>query len=168
MIIPKKRELWRWDPSVDAYVITTNGSVTHSGRAVMGQGNALEAVTMFPALDPLLGEAIRKNGPVVCDLGIHIYRGEPRVDPYRERPYRIVAFPVKYEWRERASLNLIERSAQQLMQLVEKMGWKHVLLPRPGVGYGGRDWAREVEPILRPVLDYRVMVITKPWTARRS
>jgi hypothetical protein len=45
--------------------------------------------------------------------------------------------------------------------MADKFRWQHIVMPRPGCGNGGLDWA-DVEPVLSKLLDDRFTVITHP------
>lgn len=47
-------------------------------------------------------------------------------------------FPVKHHWREAADLELIQRSAHQLVELANRFRYQLLLIPRPGCGKAGR------------------------------
>lgn len=138
-----------WDVLADARVITTNGSVKTSGRAVMGRGCALQATQRYAFLQLTLGKAIQAHGNHVALL----------VEPTGDAA--LCSFPVKHAWMERADLILIAQSATELRELTNAKGWLSVVLPRPGCGNGGRKWASEVRPILQPILDDRFLVVTQ-------
>lgn len=72
----------------------------------------------------------------------------------------LVGFPTKYDWRKPSPIQLIERSAKQLRIIIEAMGWKKVLLPRPGCDRGGLSWP-QVKVVLEKILDDRVTIISK-------
>lgn len=138
---------------MEAVVITTNGTVKKNGEAVMGRGCALEAAQRFPSLPALLGEHLQFDGNHV---GVFVNED---LDATHE--FDLVTFPVKHHWRERASLELIIRSAQELVALADPycVGWKTILLPRPGCGNGGLSW-HIVGSTLARILDDRFTVIT--------
>ena len=159
----------------NAVCITTNGDVTSSGRAVMGRGCALEAKQRFPYLDLVLGQHLQHNGNTAAIL-LH----------NKKRGLYIISFPVKpgstcvsseteleavlprfrstyprvyFGWQMKASLSLIQHSAAQLVQLVDKCGnISSVVIPRPGCGNGGLIW-KDVEKVLAPILDDRFYII---------
>jgi hypothetical protein len=135
--------------TTNAVCITTNGATRSDGAAVMGRGCALQAKQEFPGIKHLLGRSIREHGNHVRPL-IQVNR------------WHLVSYPVKHHWRMRADLALIERSARELMALADRMGWQGILLPRPGCGNGGRDWSREIWPLLESILDDRVVIIARP------
>lgn len=112
----------------------------------MGRGCALEAKTQFPGIDVLLAHEIQKNGNHVA----------PLVAPNNEM---IWSFPVKHHWRQKADLELIFRSACELMDIVDEWKYENILLPRPGCGNGQLNW-EDVKLVLDPILDDRVAVVT--------
>ena len=140
--------LWKAPADCDALVITTNGMVKKDGRCVMGRGIAQQARDMFPGIDFELGQAIKHEGNHVYPLIYHdLY---PRIT--------IVSFPVKHHWKQRADLQLIERSAKELRRLADDKYWGKVGLVRPGCGNGQLDW-ETVRPLLVRHLDDRFYVV---------
>ena len=141
------RDLWSYSiDDCDARVITTNGTVKASGRAVMGRGVAKQAKDRYIGIEKLLGMVLKTQGNHV-EILIH-------------KPLALVMFPVKHEWHELADLELIAQSARELVSFADVMGWKRVVLPRPGCGNGGLKWESQVRPILLSVLDDRFTVVT--------
>lgn len=134
--------------AVVAVCITTNGDVTRAGRAAMGRGVALEAKQKFArdGLDARLGWMLGSAGNRVYPLAVG-------------GPYDLFSFPVKHHWREKADLDLIEKSAHELDFFVTRGGYDVVLLPRPGCGNGGLDWV-DVKPRI-DFLDDRYYEVTK-------
>ena len=130
----------------DAFCITTNGVVKRNGACVMGRGIAQTCRDRFPGIDKRLGRRILNAGNHVYQLG-----------QYEDG--RILSFPVKKRWDEKAILPLIERSCHELNTLVEKKGFDRVLLPRPGCGNGGLSW-RDVKPVIAPILSDKIYVVT--------
>ena len=143
-----------WDYPADIRVITTNGFVTKAGDCVMGRGCALEATKRYPGVKKMLGTLITEHGNH-CFL---IFRGNPLV---LQAP--LVSFPVKHKWFQKADLDLIRRSAEELVILADNQAWidrwKKVVLPRPGCGNGQLKW-EDVKLVLNPILDDRFHVIT--------
>lgn len=80
--------------------------------------------------------------------------GSPKV------PYHVLSFPVKHVWDQQADSKLIDQSARQLMAIIEKNGFKKVVLPRPGCGNGRLKW-EYVKRSISKILDDRVHVITQ-------
>jgi len=159
----------------DAICITTNGFVKKSdGECVMGRGCALTAKKMIPDLPHRLGKYLNQYGNRVFDMG------------RMSNGMNLVTFPVKPSkgianssvtnvvkhmrkrfkhrdivpgWAMVADISIIKRSARQLVELADKRGWKHVVLPRPGAGAGELEW-NDVKPILESILDDRFYCIT--------
>jgi hypothetical protein len=61
-------------------------------------------------------------------------------------------------WALKAEQSIVERSARQLMEVIEWKKWKSVLLTRPGCYNGGLDWD-VVAPMLELILDHRVFIV---------
>jgi len=141
---------------VDAICITTNVTTKRNGKAVMGAGIAKDAKSRFHGIDEDLGKIIREKGSAVRPI-----RNETFHIGKITKEIPIICFPVKFEWWEQADVKLIESSIKKLIELVNEMGWKKVILPRPGVGSGKLDWERSVKPILEQYLDERFLVIKK-------
>ena len=132
-----------WEYSGRAIIaVTTNGLVTKSGTAVLGNGCAHQAGERFPDLARLLGTSLVEQGNHVRYLG-----------------NGIVSFPVEHSPYENPDLKLIERSTRELVSLTDTMGWEKVIVPRPGCGGGGLSW-KEVQPVLEKYLDDRFLVIS--------
>jgi hypothetical protein len=137
-----------WVLGGDARCITTNGTLTKTGRGVMGRGVALQAKSRYLGIEKRLANHLRLQGNHV---GVLLEVGEDVSVP-------LVVFPVKHQWHEHADLNLIKQSAEELVALADRRGWQEVLLPRPGCGNGHLSWAL-VEKIVRPRLDDRFVVV---------
>lgn len=141
-----------WTYPADVRVITTNGFVKKNGEAVMGAGCAKEATKLYAGIATLLGKLLKDKGNHV-----HILR----YGDFFPKDV-LVSFPVKHNWFENADLELIERSAQELVALAGNYAHTTVfVIPRPGCGNGKRDWETEVRPILEKYFDDRFHVITK-------
>ena len=125
--------LWEFDGII---AITTNGFVKRVGTCVMGRGCAKQATIRFPGLPHKLGTRIAADGNHVFYFPEH----------------RLITFPVKHTWWEVADLGLIERSARELLKLIEVKKIKEaVYLPRPGCGNGRLKW-EGVKKLLSPIL----------------
>lgn len=143
------------DSIYNGIVITTNGFVKKNGALVMGRGIALQARTYFPDIDVMFGRVVKTEGNHV-----HWIRYKGVIDFF--------TFPVKPEygahgepgWRVQAEPELIERSAHEIVALVNSLPLRYnILMPRPGCGNGGLKWDL-VKPIIEPILDDRFTVVT--------
>jgi hypothetical protein len=122
--------------------ITTGGSVSKDGRALLGRGCAAHAAVHFPDLADRLGRMLQERGNHVHLL----YAG-------------LISFPVEETAWSLPDPRLIRRSALELRELADCEGWGQIVVPRPGCGYGGLVW-QEVKPLLEPLLDERFIMIT--------
>jgi hypothetical protein len=133
-------DLWKVD--ADIRVITTNGTVKRNGKAVMGRGCAAEARKRYRGIAGRLGEYLTFNG---------------------NRPFRLyrdlVTLPVKHNWWEKEDPDLIVQSVKYMVAEVEY--YDRVVMPRPGCGNGGLDWA-DVKPLIEPYLDDKFTVVHYP------
>jgi len=144
-VIEVKGNLWTFP--ADVRVITTNGTVKRNGEAVMGRGCAAEAAQRWPTLPANLGDHLIMNGNIPC---FFLDDGDG---------FDLITFPVKHQWHERADIELIEKSAVELVKLVLFEDNPTVVMPRPGCGNGHLRW-EDVRPLLEPILDDRFHVIT--------
>jgi len=136
----------------DAICVTTNGFVKKNGQAVMGAGNALQAREIFKGLALDLGRLIKKNGNIVQII---------RFGKIHGKKLPIVSFPVKHNWWEKADLELIRKSLDQLLAEIKFNQWERVVLPRPGCMNGKLSWLTEVKPLLELFVDDRIYVIDR-------
>jgi len=135
-------DIWEYSAS-SVIVITTNGSLTRDGRAILGRGVAKQAGVRVPELAGKLGRRIAEHGNHVFDLGDGI-----------------VSFPVEETAWSQPDLRIIARSAAELVLLADRSGWERVVVPRPGCGGGGLLW-KDVKPLLELCFDHRFLVIVK-------
>lgn len=125
-MIETKGYAWLELPNYDGLCITTNGCVKNNGAAVMGKGIALEAKHKISGIDFTLGKSLKDNGNHVALL--KKYKGK-----------FIFSFPVKYYWRDKADIQLIKRSCEELNEIAIAYNIK-ILLPKPGCGAGQLKW----------------------------
>jgi hypothetical protein len=132
--------------------IPTNGVVKRNGCAVMGRGFARSAREgTIEDVAGTLGTLLRERGNHVHDLGE--YTNEDGAT------FHLVSFPTKEHWKDNATLDLIERSARELAQLIKRRHWKRVYLPAPGCGNGHLSWNR-VKPRLERHLPGNVTILS--------
>ena len=160
-----------FDTDTDVICVTTNGYVKSNGECVMGRGCAKELSDMAPEVPSLLGAAIRRNGNVVnfimSEDGIDIWSFPVKHQYVINDGTNVVRhMKGKYElgdkvmgWASVADMELVERSARQLLVVANFTKKKRILLPRPGCGAGELEWS-DVEPILQKILDDRFYCIT--------
>ena len=133
-----------WDyTGTSVLVITTNGSLTPDGRAILGRGVAKQAALRFSGLAEKLGRIVSERGNHVINLGDGL-----------------VSFPVEETAWSIPDLQIISRSAKELRELADAMTWQKIVVPRPGCGGGGLAW-EYVKPVLIPWFDDRFIVISQ-------
>jgi len=136
--------------------VTTNGFVKNDGCAVMGAGIAKQAAARIPNLTYYLGAVISVFGN--------------RVVPFPGR--RVISFPVKHAWYEKADLTLIEKSALELRELedsgyLDTYGSYSVAMVRPGCGNGQLEW-EQVRSVIAPILESDRYIIVDNGSGDRS
>ena len=153
-MLEEQGDLWEAHDLGYWVVVTTNGDINAKGECVMGRGVALQAKRRFPALPKKIGGMVKLAGSHVA--------------AYVEE--RVITFPVKYHYYDRADMRLIERSARELAGM--KRMWDRdgntrprtikdlVYMVRPGCGNGGLEWSM-VKPVIEPFLDDHFIVVEK-------
>ena len=136
---------------VDAILIPTNGYIRKDGACVMGRGVAKWSTELWPGIQYELGREIELCGNVVNYL-------EEREFPNKQI-CRVYSFPVKHNWWEDADINLITRSAKQVVQRANNAKWGEIWLPAVGCGNGKLSWPDVVKPVLSEILDDKFIVI---------
>lgn len=138
--------IWDYHDKGEWIVITTNGSIRKDGACVMGRGIALQAKQRYPKLPFGLGKLLADE-----DYGNYNYAFSQ---------YRIITFPVKLKWYQKASLPLIHNSTVGLLRKIMELRLENVYMVRPGCGNGGLDWT-DVKPILEEYLDDRFIIVNR-------
>jgi hypothetical protein len=151
--------------------ITTNGFVKSNGEAVMGKGCAKQLADQFAGVPALLGKMLSKHGNRTMKLPLlggkqyvtfpvksetEINNGENVV---RHMASRIPEGSLAPGWACKARLDIIKKSAKELVEMADKFGWEKVVIPRPGCGAGELQW-EDVKAVLEPILDDRFEIIT--------
>lgn len=121
-------DFWKYPAHIKC--ITTNATRKKDRSIVMGRGLALECARFYPCAPYLLFDRIHHRGNVVSRL-------------FTEHGIQYYSFPVKQNYWEKASVDLIKASLEQIREIAGK---SEVLLPRVGCGNGGLSWV-DVKPI---------------------
>ena len=140
-----KGNIWNYYDKGEWIVITTNGTIKKNGACVMGRGVAKEACNRLKKLDMVLGAAIQVFSNQLFVLGDFLNGS------------KIISFPVKHNWYEKADLQLIEKSAKQLA-FVNNNLHLNIYIVRPGCGNGQLKW-EDVKPILEKHLDDKFVIV---------
>lgn len=138
-------------------------------------------------LGRLIQEKGNRVHQLTLENGSGIFLSLNWLNPKVEVPYHIVSFPTKPEvvneaallinqyrraheghvedlnlpgWMAKSDLDLIQQSAWELRNLVDRMRWESVVVPRPGCSAGERSWEGEVKPLLEePFKDDRFFIV---------
>ena len=154
--------------------ILTNGYTNSSGRNVMGRGIAREAKIRYPLIDLILAERIAENGhicqPIPIGEGLISFPTKPIMLVIEKELHRDLILPhfkFKYPigstvpgWACSSRIDIIERSAKKIMELINFYKFNKVILPFPGIGNGGLDSVK-VREALTLILDDRVIIVSK-------
>lgn len=160
----KKEELFTAVDHPAMYIVTTNATITQSGKLVMGRGAARELRDKIKGIDREAAQTlIDKVGPLAQVLTPNFIYGytsvrPPRKDEDGENKYGIGLFQVKYHFKDAADIALIVNSMKQLRGLCQLFNGDMALLHvnfrmnYPGIGNGGleRDY---VEQFIHPIPD---------------
>jgi len=126
-----------WIERADWRCIPTTGATNDEGAAVLDFGVSKEAADRFHSLDVDLGRLLTSRGN-------HVHEIRPG----------LLSFPIKqYVW-SGVSLQTIERSANELIQIV---GTAKTLLPRPPLGPNDPTW-EEVAKVLSALPDNVIVI----------
>lgn len=137
----------------EAICVTTNGIVKADGNAVMGAGIALQVNKRFH-VSQKLGTFINTYGNRVFNLGV-VQRANARGTEY----YRLFSFPTKHHFKDDSDINLIIKSAEQLVEVCDKFGITKCYLTPPGCGCGHLNYENTVRPWISQILDDRFIVV---------
>lgn len=148
-----------------AVAVTTNGILRMNGYAVMGAGIAKYAkehlhianLTMLKSItgmefleenntiDYVLGKMLKLHGNHAFYLGLWY-------DDVTDFTCGIVTMPTKWDWREDSDVDLIARSADEMMTAKLVNNLTNVYLPAPGCSNGKLSFS-DVKPVISKILD---------------
>lgn len=137
--------LWRLHEKREWICVTTNGTLARNNTViVMGAGCAGEAEEKYSWLPDYFGNTVREAGnfPMLC------------------APLRIISFPVKHNYWEKADKKLILKSFIKLMDIIIIYELPRVFLPKPGCGMGQLQW-EDVLAYLTKVFDNHPVFIKR-------
>lgn len=134
----------------EAICIPTNGICKKDGRAVMGKDIAKTANELYN-VDEKLGTYLKKYGNRAFDLGL--YSG------YGQMEHHVLTFPTKNKWWEGCDINLIKKSAEEILKICNARNIRRCYLPMVGCIEGKLDYEGIVKPVLDNILDDRFIII---------
>jgi hypothetical protein len=170
-------DIWNFLGLYDAICVTTNGTVTKNGEAVMGRGIALEAKTRFPGLEFRFGKMLQAHGnepmQIETSQGTAIVSFPTKPDytilpkDGQVRDFVVSHMVSKFRpgqkvpgWACKSNLNLIEVSAIKLKEMADYRQWRTVAVPQPGCGNGELLW-EDVRPVLERHFDDRFIIVRR-------
>lgn len=130
------------------FIITTNGVIGDSGELVMGTGIAKEASKKIKGISKICGEKILEKGTPASDSYYnykYFYYFLPILENEDKNHFGI--FQVKLDWKNKASIDIIEKSCQKLVKYMDNHSSTTFRMNYPGIG-AGKLSRHEVEPIL--------------------
>lgn len=130
-----KKDIWDFIEEGWHIVVPTNGHVNSDGQAVMGMGIAYQCNKLIKGMSVALGKLIKRHGH-------HVFLFDRQ---------KVITFPTKHHWKEKANLELIKDSCLKLKSLMEMKPEIKVVMPKVGCGNGKLDWDH-VAPIIQEIL----------------
>lgn len=148
-------DIWDELGKADLILVPGNSTLKTNGELVMGAGAAMELAQRFPDAPRVFGKGNQSPNCYQCNYGVVF---NDLVNDGVE--YRVGLFQSKIHWRDRGNLNIIARSAGQLLNFANVQRDWRIAMCFPGIGLGGLNRA-DVLPILEKLPD-NVFVYEKP------
>jgi hypothetical protein len=139
---------------IDAFCFPTNQNYSLDGKACMNEGHAKLCVERYPATAIRLGKCLRNFGTNVPFVigAIDGYGGylEPNIKMIKGKQFKalIFSFPTINNLSEGVSLELIKRSAQELINMANRYDLMGIALA-----------CAEGREIIENILDHRFVAI---------
>jgi hypothetical protein len=136
-----------FDFPCDAICVTTNGVVKKDGELVMGGGIALQFKLRHSVLPTQLGLRVKQSGNK-C----YLITEPNKTIGYDYKYQYVISFPTKNHYKDDSSLELIQESVSQLIEISNVWKLKTIALPFPGIGLGNLKY-EEVLPLVERLDD---------------
>ena len=126
----------------DLVFVTTNGTRKQGGFLVMGRGAALQFKQQFPTDYKKLSHLAIVQGTDYLNCIVYnlVYSG------------KFGLFQVKYDYWNKADLDMIKESTEALTRLAKKLPNKTIFLNFPGIG-NGKLTEESVLPVIKNLPD---------------
>src|SRR5690606_30275666 len=145
-MIEKFGNMWvyldEYKDQIDAICCTTNKVVKKNGELVMGAGIAKDFANEYSWLPKYFGQRLLNGNHVNGFMTVLL-----------KSKLHLIALPTKEHWQDDSSISLITDSINTLKLVTTVMGWKRVILPRPGCKNGGLSWNDEIKPLCETILN---------------
>lgn len=156
-----EEEFWKKIPLPAIFIVTTNGILGDEDELVMGLGIAREATWKIKNLPKICGDAIIKTKTEVPEnAGKFLYYFLPVME--NEGKNFLGLFQVKLDWKSNATLDIVEKSCQKLLDYMNKNPHITYRMVYPAIG-AGRLKISDVHPILEKYfLDKKITFCMRP------
>ena len=134
-----------FDSTDDVLLVTANSYITKDGRLVMGRGAALEMKTKFPGFDSKAGKRILESCGHLGKYGVELFTYN-----YKYELTLLGIFQVKYNFKDKADLELIKYSTDKLISIIpelEDLGYEKISMNFPAIKNGRLNF-EDVLPIV--------------------
>lgn len=141
-----KGDIFDYIGDADVVCVTTNGIVKTNGELVMGAGVAKAFANRYKNMPKILGKKVKDHGNIVFQGG-------------EDNGTLLLSFPTKNNFKDKADIKLIIKSAERLRRFADKRNWQKIIIPSPGTGLGGLN-KNTVYDALNKIFDNRFYIIT--------
>lgn len=141
-----KGDIFDYIGDADVICVTTNGIVKTNGELVMGAGVAKAFANRYKDMPKILGKKVKEHGNIVFQGG-------------EDNSTLLLSFPTKNNFKDKADIKLIIKSAERLRRFADKRDWQKIIIPSPGTGLGGLN-KNIVYDTLNKIFDNRFYIIT--------
>ena len=137
----------------DVICFTSNKIIKTQQKLVMGAGIAKQFRDKYQNLDSDIAQRILSGQHTNHIVMV-------RESKYTRTPSNtyISTFPTKNNYIHPSDIELIQTSAKTLLDIVNAVGFRKILLTKPGCGRGNLNW-EDVKLIIEPILDNRFIII---------
>lgn len=155
--------------TADAICITTNCSIYEfNGKKINPMGAlAGAAAKRWENIPYIYADCLLKSGSVPVILGYIEKNNKNLIKDNnfdeisdKNKYTALIAFPTMYEIGSPADIKLIERGADLLYEMADRLNFNKVYLAAPGIGVGGLNYS-VVSKVLEKYLDDRFTVMRK-------
>jgi len=134
-----------WYTDADVLCIPTSNVIDLNGSLIMDDGIAYQAKETDINLPYYFASHIVNHGNSPCLF-------------MRDSKPHFCSFPVRFGANIKPDLELIIQSVKLMLNIVNRLPFKKIAMPRPGCGKGELDWESEVKPAIERFLDDRFTV----------
>jgi hypothetical protein len=150
-----KGNIWDYWPANRAKNIYNPVCIPTNGIVMKMDGDSVKGLVM--------GAGVARDALINC-LGIDIFFGQ-MVELYGNKPFyhepsKLISFPTKHHWKDKADINLITQSAEIIKKIKNFYEFRHIYSVWPGIGFGGLN-KKIVKPVLESIWDSDSFIIVE-------